>query len=142
MERRRDRNEFFQITWEQVVKYVEWDLHNNDLFVVNKNVHKQCQGIPIGSPLSAQLASIYCIMREMEHLETVKDIKLVFGRVVRFRDNIIMCKLQDITTKELLKYFEKMYNLELTIEQQGVTLESLEFILKFLKKTIMNNHCH
>ena len=58
--------EYWTIPHTFVEKFVKWDLHKNVLFVVDCLFLSQGQGgVPIGGPLSAQLADLWCVWREM-----------------------------------------------------------------------------
>lgn len=117
--------QYFVFSWDQILSVVHWELFHNNLFTLGSQVIKQCQGVPIGGPLSAQLASIYCLACET-HKQSVCPLKGIFGPMARFRDNIFICCLQDLSPKEIVPLFQTMYQLQLTIEQSGKLLQSLE----------------
>ena len=67
--------------------------------------------------MSAQLACLYCIACETLHNEKSIVQSNIFGDPVRFRDNIIMVILNDISIREVLYLFKSIYLLEFTKEQ-------------------------
>ena len=87
--------------------------------------------------MSAQLASLYCIACEHWKLKHSPP-KLVFGSTIRFRDNILLIKLNDTSTTELLLLCKTIYQLDFTKEQAGEFLESLEIRLKWVKDDVEN----
>ena len=53
----------------EVINYVDWDIHENALFSVESLIlHQGRQGVPIGGHISAQLAEIWAMSKEMKGL--------------------------------------------------------------------------
>ena len=96
------------------------------MFFCGSKLFFQTTGVPIGGPLSAQLASLYCMACEHHQLKICLN-TTVFGKLVRFRDNIILLLGSDFSTSEVGLYLQSMYQLEFTVEQAGPTIQSLEF---------------
>lgn len=126
---KRDPKQFHVFTWQNIVDVVSWELCRNNHFQVGSTVLRQKQGVPIGGPMSAQLASLYCIACEFFKLQH-SPLKSVFGPVTRFRDNILLCPTQDFSNAEIKLLFSKIYNLQFTVEQCGPGLVSLEVFLR------------
>ena len=82
----------------------------------------------------AQSASLYFMACESFHLTNNVYQSAWFGSATRFRDNILLIILQDISVTEILLLFKLNYKLEFTKEQASHTIESLESIL------ILNTH--
>lgn len=126
---KRDACQYINFTWNNIVDMVRWELFKNNLFRINSTVLKQKQGVPIGGPMSAQLASLYCIACEL-HKTFNSPLRCIFGPVSRFRDNIFLCAMHDLSTNEIKLLFSKIYNLQFTLEQCGPSLVSLEVFLR------------
>ena len=94
---KRDSKSFHVFSWNEIMHIVQWELYDNVFFRLGSSVYKQVNGIPIGGPMSAQLASLYCIACEHWKLKHSPP-KLVFGSTIRFRDNILLIKLHDTST--------------------------------------------
>jgi hypothetical protein len=122
-----DPKEFHVLSWGDVRAFVEWDLSFNVLFRFGRDVWKQTDGVPIGGPMSAQLASWFCACQEYYFLLASKT-HLWFGEPIRFRDNIIMLLPRDVSASEIRALLQKIYSLDLTIEQWGGVLCSLEAV--------------
>ena len=125
---------FFVITWYQIITYIKWDLYHNVYFHHSSTLYKQKNGVPIGGAMSAQSASLYFMACESFHLTNNVYQSAWFGSATRFRDNILLIILQDISVTEILLLFKLNYKLEFTKEQASHTIESLESIL------ILNTH--
>ena len=62
---RGSRDFFYKFTFQDIVHYMLFELHINDVFVSLSSVMSQNTGIPIGGSTSAQAASLVLIYREL-----------------------------------------------------------------------------
>ena len=91
-------------------------------------------GVPIGGSLSAQLASLYCVSCESIQLKKNIYSACLFGSPLRFKDNILMLILPDISVVEVLLLFKLIYDLEFTKEQiTNDTMDFLEMRIKMVR---------
>jgi hypothetical protein len=131
-----DAKLFHKITFDDVKKFVKFDLEANDIFLLGSTLMRQLRGVAIGGTCSAPLACAYCIQRENLYYQTVRPFALhpvtqlhplhLPAQPVRFRDNLEGLKFegQDILT--LQQSFEGMYNLNLQVEGEGPEWDSLQ----------------
>lgn len=117
--------DFWIFTWDQVMSFVEWDLKFNTIFRCNDTLYEQVQGIPIGGPMSSQLASLFCVACECNFLSTIVS-RVPFGPPIRFRDNLLLISLYGWSGKEILLWLHRIYGLQFTIEKSGHKLATLE----------------
>lgn len=113
------------------MQMVKWELFNNVKFRIGSSLFDQKAGVPIGGPMSAQLASAYCIACEIVFLKHGPP-RSLFHTPARFRDNVILLALRDVSNMELLQLFHAIYCLDFTVEQSGCTLTSLEAHLRWV----------
>lgn len=120
-----DSSQFTMISWETLLRFLEWDLQRNNLFHFSSHLWMQVKGVPIGGPLSSQLASLFCCACEI-HATTLSLNQIWFGRPLRFRDNVLFLIGPDMSSTELLLRFWKRYGLKFTTEQRSQKIQSLE----------------
>ena len=60
-----DTEWFHRIPFSEVLKFVRFDTHCNDIFVVGGTVMRQVRGLAIGGTCSAPLANAYCVSTHM-----------------------------------------------------------------------------
>ena len=65
--------DFTSITWEDIATYVKYDVFDNDFFVVGNRLYRQKKGIAIGGIISAQLAELFCMCKELNFLSQSKE---------------------------------------------------------------------
>ena len=107
--------EFYQFSWSEVLISVLWDLQCNNMFYCRDKLFFQMKGVPIGGPMSAQLASLYCIA--CEYVQLSKGLHTIsFYKIIRFRDNIILFLLHDVSYQEMLIHLSMVYKLQFTKE--------------------------
>ena len=84
------------------------------------------------------MASLYCMACEIYKCKR-GPLRSFFGPLTRFRDNIFLIKLHDFSIKECILLLQTMYHLQLSVEQFGQAMTSLE-----LRVQIMRNpkSCH
>ena len=134
---------FHKITFQDVQRFVKFDLEANDIFLLGSTLMRQLRGVAIGGTCSAPLACGYCIRKEHEFYQTVRPYALhpktqlhplhLPAQPVRFRDNLEGLKFegQDIAT--LQHSFEGMYDLDLQIEGEGTEWDSLQCRMRLHK---------
>ena len=61
------------ITWKDIVSYMNYDGFDNDFFVVGNRLFRQKKGIAIGGIISAQLAELCCMGKELNFLSQTKE---------------------------------------------------------------------
>ena len=124
------RDFFYKFTFQDIVHYMLFELHINDVFVSLSSVMSQNTGIPIGGSTSAQAASLVLIYRELrgDLPEMLKDLLWL-----RYRDNFLILHKPDSAgfsvdkwTERVQESFAKMTDMEITIEQQGQKMTFLE----------------
>ena len=113
--------------------------------MIGNRVYRQVRGIAIGGTCSAQLASMYCIMREHTFYsrpwhKVEAEIARTIDPVVlpkfpfRFCDNIVGIVSEGVPATSILKHFEKLYDLKLQIEGEGQHLTTLEAVVHLDEK--------
>ena len=138
---RGDNGSFWNLTFAEVLNYVEWDLHHNSLFVMGNRVWDQIRGVAIGGPLSAQLASMFCMVREAKFYERGEEAvrksvrrflphKSLPVRPFRFRDNIVGIGRGTPHMDKLQRLFEHVIGLPLQQEGHGGELQTLEAMVR------------
>ena len=99
--------DFTNMTWKDIVTYMNYDVFDNNFFVVGNRLFRQKKGIAIGGIISAQLAEICCTGKEPNFLSQTKETKfrqqakyLAPGTLVLqpywFRDTIVGVKIGKI----------------------------------------------
>jgi hypothetical protein len=121
---------FYKFTFHDVVHYMVFELHLNDIFVSLSSVMSQNTGIPIGGSTSAQAASLVLIYRELRGDLPAELNDLMW---LRYRDNFLILHQPtthdfslDLWTTTVQQGFATMTDMEITIEQQGQQLTFLE----------------
>ena len=56
---------FTNVTWEDIVTYMNYDIFDNYFFVVGNRLFRQKKGIAIGGIISAQSAELFCMGKEL-----------------------------------------------------------------------------
>ena len=132
--------DYTNITWDDIQTYIRYDVFDNDFFVVGNRLLRQKKGIAIGGIISAQLAELFCMAKELKFLsQTVKAQKQQQAKFLpphslilnpyRFRDNIVGVLRGKIGLARVQRWFEHIYGLDLQVEGEGVVLPSLEATL-------------
>jgi hypothetical protein len=130
-------DEYVNVSWEEVMAYVRYDLFFNDLFVVGNRIFRQVRGIAIGGIISAQAAELFCMHREIlwrgrgaGEQQAIRSKYLPAMSLpldpYRFRDNIVGLLNGRVKLARVRKWFEWIYGVELQIEGEGQVLPSLE----------------
>ena len=128
-------DQYWQLDFEDVRKFVRYELYKNDVFTVGGKILRQRLGIAIGGTCSAQLACIYCMAREhgwdgggweglRERVGQYMDPEAISTYPYRFRDNIVGVVRGRVQLATIRKTFEAMYELELQEEGEGLQLPS------------------
>ena len=132
---------YTNVTFAEVLAFVEYELTCNDIFVAGNRVLRQRRGLAIGGTCSAQLACLYCMYQEhewykrgfasyvdrVEHWMHPSSVPLF---PFRFRDNIVGVAWGDVPLSAIHGYFSEVYNPELQMEGEGDTLPSFESTTK------------
>ena len=113
--------------------YLVFELQGNHLFRVGSWVLAQIHGIPLGGNISAQLASLYLMVREIIAL----DVSLFGSRVLctRYRDNIYFFGPPVSVYPHLRTWQDTLravYAIPVTFEQAGSTVDLLEVCVHML----------
>ena len=107
------------------------------LLLICYTIHRQIRGVAIGGTTSAQLACIYCMVREnrfysqpwptqartMHHFFHPCQVPI---RPFRFRDNLVGIGCNRLQLPNPRRFFEHMYGLDLQEEGIGADLQTLE----------------
>ena len=137
---------FTNVTFAEVLAYVEYELFSNDIFVAGTRVLRQRRGVAIGGTCSAQLACLYCMYQEhdwykegfasyADRIRAWMHPRSVPLFPFRFRDNIVGVAWGGVQLSAIHRYFSEVYGLELQMEGQGDALPSLEARLSLCSKT-------
>ena len=107
--------------------YLMFELQGTNLFRAGSWVPAQTHGIPVGGKISAQLASVYVMTREM----TALDVSLFGSRVLRtrYQDNIHFFGPPGSVYPHLHSWQEALstvYAIPVTFEEAGCTVDLLE----------------
>ena len=120
---------FTRLAFHDVLHIALYDLQLNDLFLCLISVMSQNTGIPIGGPMSAQLASLTLIYKEIVH---PLPWGLQHAMWVRYRDNFlfVMRCLPGVNLPVLHESYrqelEILTGMQITLEQVGTTIRFLE----------------
>jgi hypothetical protein len=149
--RRAYHEDFENFSWEEIRPFIHWEIFNHDIFTVGSRIMRQTRGMPIGGVMSAQLASIFCMVREHEYFtgfplfahnpynntqwdpkpEALKCAHLGVGiRPYRFRDNVVGMRVGTGGLARIGRWATKVLGLELQVEGMGKEWVSLEATLK------------
>ena len=63
--------DFTNVTWKDIVTYMNYDIFDNDFFVVGNRLFRQNKGIR--GIVSAQLAVLFCMGKELNFLSQTKQ---------------------------------------------------------------------
>ena len=133
---RGDATNYHIFNFHDLLSYIRFDLTYNTVCKVLSSILMQQTGVPIGGSLSAQLASLVLMYRELTCSTSVKS-ELANLMWVRYMDNFITCILITIRKGQTLqaavqsrlariqKLFAKVFHMKLTLEQWGVELDFL-----------------
>ena len=119
----------------QVLAFCKFDIFANDTFYVGSRVYRQKRGLAIGGTGSAQLASICLFMSQNKGypawIPPANDPQGhhpcdLLVHPFRFRDNLIGLKYSSTSLSTIQQVFEHIHNIPLQIENEGLTLTSLE----------------
>ena len=134
---RGDTTNYHIFNFHDLLSYIRFDLTYNTVCKVLSSILMQQTGVPIGGSLSAQLALLVLIYRELTCSSSVKS-ELDNLMWVSYRDNFITSILITIRKGQTLqaavqsklariqKLFAKVFHMKLTLEQWGVELDFLE----------------
>ena len=117
---------FVTLSFLQIMEYIRYELQGNHYARVGFIAYQQCVGVPMGGRCSAQLCSIFFMMRELQcHMS---HSSLVSGfQFWRFRDNLPGVVDLDVCSLAFIEnFFVTNYGLPVKLEQSGVILHSLE----------------
>ena len=128
------------VSWDDISKYLDYDLEDNASFVVANRVFTQLRGIAIGGVISAQCAELYCMGQEQKYLSLPKDArtkkkhKFVPPHSLplppyRFRDNIVGIITGRLGLNRVQRWFEEVYRVDLQQEGEGWVLPSSEAVI-------------
>ena len=117
---------FVTLSFLQIFEYIRYELDGNHFARVGFTAFQQCVGVPMGGRCSAQLCSIFFMMRELQC--RMSHFSLLAGfQFWRFRDNLPGVVDLDICSLDTIeKFFVTKYGLPVKLEQSGVILHSLE----------------
>ena len=132
--------DYTHITWEDIQTYIRYDVFDHNFFVVGNRLWRQKKGIAIGGIISAQLAELFCMGKELQFLsQTVEAQKQQQAKFLpphslilhpyRIRDNIVGLLRGKVGLARVQRWFEHIYGLSLQVEGEGVVLPSLEATL-------------
>ena len=124
--------DFMNLSIEMITSFVNFELWANADFTAGGYVLSQLIGLPMGGPISAQLAVLYLLSAEMRATRSALSVhKFIHGR---YRDNFyifgpksVLFDLQQTMKVQL----ESTYAMPMTIEQFGTKVQVLEVIVDF-----------
>ena len=99
------RSDYRVVGWQHLLHFIKWYLEYNVIFRCGTQLWKQVKGVPIGGPMSAQLASLWCMACELHRSNLIVSERFLFGTFVRFRDNILLFKHRETSNSEILLFF-------------------------------------
>ena len=122
--------------------YLKFELQGNNLFRAGSWVLAQTHGMPMGGKISAQLASLYLMTREMIAL----DVSLLGSRLLRtrYRDVIFFFGPPGSVYPNLQSWqttLNTLYGIPVTFEQAGSTIDLLEIRVRMLTKGLSVTLC-
>ena len=124
--------DFMNLSIEMITSFVNFELWANADFTAGGYVLSQLIGLPMGGPISAQLAVLYLMSAEMRATRSALSVhKFIHGR---YRDNFyifgpksVLFDLQQTMKVQL----ESTYAMPITVEQFGTKVQVLEVIVDF-----------
>ena len=124
--------DFMNLSIEMITSFVNFELWANADFTAGGYVLSQLIGLPMGGPISAQLAVLYLMSAEMRATRSALSVhKFIHGR---YRDNFyifgpksVLFDLQQTMKVQL----ESTYAMPMTVEQFGTKVQVLEVIVDF-----------
>ena len=142
MDRRMDRfgvgqKELFHVvSFIEILNYVKWELLENHLFVVSDRVLSQKRGVAIWGALSAELSSVYCMIREhrfynaslqRQRRRMIPHVPphVFSSKPFRFSDNLVGISLYDMNLAKAQELFQSLYGLKLQAEGEWQRLQTL-----------------
>jgi hypothetical protein len=152
-------DEYEYVSWSQVLVFVVFELYFNNTFVLGVMLVLQGLGVPIGGPLSSQVAQLWAIGRELAtrpsqpwgwnsfwDSNTKASVRLPEGmRVLRFRDNIDF--LFDSGSSNLQscghqidQWMTSTYGIESQDEGQGLVHTTLEVVMQLRLRPVCEFH--
>ena len=122
--------DYTHITWEDIQTYIRYDVFDHNFFVVGNRLWRQKKGIAIGGIISAQLAELFCMGKELQFLsQTVEAQKQqqakflpkhsLILRPYRFRDNIVGVLRGKVGLARVQRWFEHIHGLNLQLHGRG-----------------------
>ena len=129
--------DFHCFTFDDTIAYVVFDLTFNTICRILSSVVMQTTGTPIGGSLSAQIASLVLLYRELTARSGAKR-SLDAALWSRYRDNFSVNTAVTMRRNETLtdavqrragvlqKQFKSVFNMSVTLEQWGTTIDYLE----------------
>ena len=124
---------FHTINISDLLNYCVYELFYNDIARVGFIGYRQSIGVPMGGHISAQLATIFCVMSEVQqaglpsYLLPMGALPSFPVRAFRYMDNIAGAydaALVNIPT--IMNFLAGVYRMPLKLEQSGFFLMSLE----------------
>ena len=124
--------DFMNLSIEMITSFVNFELRANADFTAGRYVLSQLIGLPMGGPISAQLAVLYLMSAEVRATRSALSVhKFIHGRYLDnfyiFAPESILFDLQLTMNVQL----ESTYALPMTVEQFGTKVHVLEVIVDF-----------
>ena len=122
---------FTTIPMSDLLDFCQYELQFNDIARVGFVTFKQSIGVPMGGHISAQLATIYCVVSEMLRTR-IPSYRLAVTpppplRAMRYMDNIAGAFNPTVVSlTEIQAMLEFVYRIPVKLEQAGHFLVSLE----------------
>lgn len=120
----------WNVPLEALEAYIQFDLWQNCMFVAGSFILSQLKGIPMGGPISAQLASLYLMSKEMINVNIILYSQQYI--LSRYRDNIYIfgdAYALAVDLEHIVTCFEGIYDMPLQVEQFDSRAEVLEVVV-------------
>mmetsp|Transcript_4530 Transcript_4530/g.8056 ORF Transcript_4530/g.8056 Transcript_4530/m.8056 type:complete len:815 (-) Transcript_4530:524-2968(-) len=107
--------------------FIEYEINGNNLFTAGGFVFAQLIGVPIGGKISAQIASMYLMIREIKFLRVDLHFQKVY--LTRYRDNIYLIGPYLVVKSKMplwIDILSEIYQIPVQFEQFGSSIDILE----------------
>ena len=124
--------DFMNLSIERITSFVNFELSANADFTAGGYVLSQLIRLPMGGPISAQLAVLYLMSAEMRATRSALFVHIFIHR--RYRDNFYIFGPESILSDLQLTMkvqLESTYAMPMTVEQFGTKVQVLEVIVDF-----------
>jgi hypothetical protein len=118
---------FHNVSLSALRNFIEFEVKGNNLFTAGGFVFAQMVGVPIGGKISAQIASMFLMVKEIKFIKIDLHFQKVF--LTRYRDNIYLIGpylLVKSSMNNWIIFLTQIYKIPVQFEQFGSSIDILE----------------